>query len=61
MPKYALNKSTNTLHLIDGCHHAKREYTQNSRDSFKLFKTEDDAISKHQNHIRYCRICFKDR
>lgn len=59
MEKYALNKNTKTLHLIDGCCHSKN--IKKPSITFELFKTEDDAISKHQNYIKHCKICFKNR
>lgn len=61
MKRYVLNKNTDKLHIIDGCHHSKREYVERDKYTFELFETEDDAISKHQNYIGRCKICFKDR
>ena len=57
--KYILTKSSNTLHIIGGCHHSKHNCTD--KNMFEFFKTEDDAISKHQNHIKHCKLCFKNR
>ena len=56
---YVLNTKTNTLHLVDGCHHAKNIIRQ--LENSKLFKTENDVIAKYQKHIKYCKICFKNR
>ena len=59
MKKYALNKNTGKLHIIGGCCHSKN--VKKTSIDFELFKTEDDAISKHQNYISRCKICFKGR
>ena len=59
MEKYALNKNTGKLHIIGGCCHSKN--VKKPSMDFELFKTEDEAISKHQNYISYCKICFKVR
>ncbi len=57
--KYMLTKSSKTLHIIDGCYHSK--HSHNDLGMYEFFKTEDEAISKHQNHMRHCKICFKNR
>ena len=59
MEKYALNKNTGKLHIVNGCRHSQN--AQKFKDTFELFKTEDDAISKHQNYIGRCKLCFKNR
>jgi len=57
--KYVLTKSSKTLHIINGCCHSKNP--RNDLNMYEFFKTEDEAISKHQNHIKHCRICFRNR
>ena len=57
--KYILTKSSNCLHIIGCCPHSKHNCTNS--DFYEFFKTEDEVIAKHQNHIRYCKICFKNR
>lgn len=53
--KYVLNIKTGTLHKVNGCCHSTAILEK------EFFKTENAAISKHQKHIKYCKLCFKDR
>ena len=57
--KYVLTKSSNCLHMIDGCYHSK--HTNNDPNYYKYFETVDDVISEYQNHFKFCKRCFKER
>lgn len=53
--KYVLNTNTKTLHIVNCCHHSNGLWGK------EFFRTEDEAISKYQNYMKKCKLCFKNK
>lgn len=53
--KYYLNKTSKTLHKLNGCCHSRVSPKKEG-----CYKTEDEVISAETKYFKRCKICFKE-
>lgn len=59
MKKFILNTNTGVLHYKDYCTHTKGIVKDD--DTYKCFKTENDARKENSISVRWCKICANKR